>query len=831
MKKFSAILLCVVMIAAMLPAAANAAVDETYVRSGDNGDVTVVYVKDAAVTIDGNITDKEWSAATKIPLNGTTTMKTWGLGVFSGTMDFRTAWGENGLYVSAVIYDDRIADGAANEGSLSTRFQIALNPAGIICDPWSGLFFSFTPVAGSSDVALMKHFWESSSDNGTWVKAEEGYTGKYTLIKSGDKTVGWNLEAVIPWALISTADRQTDLDENDETPLTTFSPKAEDRSKAFCNAMICYVQCSTRDGNVISTARTCKNGNPDAWEAGSYDINLKFDYEKTNDDIIKSAKLVLGAEFLPGEINNAIEMRGFTASPDGKSVYGGFLQGGRYVVRYNVSDGAITGEYKPGSSDNELYCKGLAMDDRGYLYVGITHRNHNDVSVAVLNSEMEQIGYYTENLSGSSCGINGVAVQKLNGKYYLYAVTAYDVDTVRCYDVTDAANISLNADFGDNGVMDYAAVTGGQGDPSYIAVDKDGYVYLTYLKSGSGKGSHVAKIDKTGKNVLKEAAVTQAYGICEAGDYLFVSTYNKANSCVVALNKKDLSTVATLKYENQGNDLSDIAYGGDTLFVGDHGNKSTIAGAYYKAGIKLKKNVVPGDINKDGSANNKDVVALFRYVSSGKGNVDELACDCNGDGHKNNKDVVTLFRYVSSGKVTIYYNGAPVLPDKQLTYTSAKIYADEETANKNGCETPTRTDLANWFIGQANFDEVTFEIIIPEEMAYLESYVVRSAIGKYIEEVNVLKVNDPTKLDAVKAMVEGHAKRQNDNQDYSLYNDDGRNGKMIGTGKVAVYGNFVVYACTLDSSLSVLRAQKYVAENPDATAFDVYRAVVCELYE
>lgn len=522
MKKFSVILLCVLMIAAILPAAVNAAVDETYVRSGDNGDVTVVYVKDAAVTIDGNITDKEWSAATKIPLNGTTTMKTWGLGVFSGTMDFRTAWGENGLYVSAVIYDDRIADGAANEGSLSTRFQIALNPAGIICDPWSGLFFSFTPVAGSSDVALMKHFWESSSDNGTWVKAEEGYTGKYTLIKSGDKTVGWNLEAVIPWALISTADRQTGLDENDETPLTTFSPKAEDRSKAFCNAMICYVQCSTRDGNVISTARTCKNGNPDAWEAGSYDINLKF-----------------------------------------------------------------------------------------------------------------------------------------------------------------------------------------------------------------------------------------------------------------------------------------------------------------------KKNVVPGDINKDGSANNKDVVALFRYVSSGKGNVDELACDCNGDGHKNNKDVVTLFRYVSSGKVTIYYNGAPVLPDKQLTYTSAKIYADEETAkaNKNECEPPTRTDLANWFIGQANYDEVTFEIIIPEEMAYLESYVVRSAIGKYIEEVNVLKVNDPTKLDAVKAMVEGHAKRQNDNQDYSLYNDDGRNGKMIGTGKVAVYGNFVVYACTLDSSLSVLRAQKYVAENPDATAFDVYRAVVCELYE
>ena len=131
--------------------------------------------------------------------------------------------------------------------------------------------------------------------------------------------------------------------------------------------------------------------------------------------------------------------------------------------------------------------------------------------------------------------------------------------------------------------MDYSAVTGGTGDPSYIAVDTDGYIYLTYLKTGSGKGSHVGKISADGKSLVKEAEVTQAYGICEAGDYVFAATYNKADSCVKVLKKADLSEVATLKYAAQANNLSDVAFGGDTLFVGDHGNNTENGGAYYKA--------------------------------------------------------------------------------------------------------------------------------------------------------------------------------------------------------------------------------------------------------
>ena len=306
------------------------------------------------------------------------------------------------------------------------------------------------------------------------------------------------------------------------------------------------------------------------------------------DAAVKNAELVLGAEFAPADINNAIEMRGFTASPDGKYVYGGFLQGGRYVVRFNVSDNSQAGSYKPESSDNELYCKGLAVDDRGYLYVGITHNGQGDITVAAVDKDMKEVGKLVEDL-GSKTGINGVAVQKIGEKYYLYAVTAYNVDGVRRYDVTDPTKITLDTTFANNGVMDYSAVTGGAGDPSYIAVDTDGYIYLTYLKTGSGKGSHVGKISADGKSLVKEAEVTQAYGICEAGDYVFAASYNKADSCVKVLKKADLSEVATLKYAAQANNLSDVAFGGNTLFVGDHGNNTTIGGAYYTAAIELEE--------------------------------------------------------------------------------------------------------------------------------------------------------------------------------------------------------------------------------------------------
>ena len=113
-----------------------------------------------------------------------------------------------------------------------------------------------------------------------------------------------------------------------------------------------------------------------------------------DDETVAAATLEPLGEVYAADVNGAIEMRGFTASVDGKYVYGGFLQGGRYTVRFDVeNDLEQAGSYKPAhnvpgdSADNE-YCKGLACDDRGYLYVGITHANKGFITVAVVDENM-----------------------------------------------------------------------------------------------------------------------------------------------------------------------------------------------------------------------------------------------------------------------------------------------------------------------------------------------------------------------------------------------------------------------------------------------------------
>lgn len=308
------------------------------------------------------------------------------------------------------------------------------------------------------------------------------------------------------------------------------------------------------------------------------------------DDAVKAAKVELFISPKGSELDNAAQMRGFTASPDGKYVYGGFLQGGRLVGRYDAATKELKGTYKPSSSDNELYCKGLAVDDRGNLFVGITHSGHSDIAIAAVDKDMKQIGYLSEDLGAANVGINGVAVQKIKDQYFLFAVTAYDVDSVRCYDVTDPKNIKLDDKFAANGVLDYPTVVGGTGDASYIAADEEGYLYLTHLKSGSGKGSHVTKIAWDGKSVVKEVELAQAYGICEAGDYVFVATNNKENSNVHVLNKSDLSEVAVISVEGQsGKSLSDIAFGGGYLFIGDHGDgTSNMPGLIFRSTAEIK---------------------------------------------------------------------------------------------------------------------------------------------------------------------------------------------------------------------------------------------------
>ncbi len=325
-----------------------------------------------------------------------------------------------------------------------------------------------------------------------------------------------------------------------------------------------------------------------------------FCFAGSDDAAIKSAKLQYCKQIEIGSEFGSHEMRGFAVSKDGKYYYAGFLQQDRHVSKYDASTGErlcdflCDVEHELIANSGESYPKGLAADNRGLLFVGITHPNTGYITIMCLNEDMKPVAQHTEDISGETgkTGINGIATQKIGDKILLYVLTCYNTDTIRCYDVTDVTDIKLYNEFGANGVIDYNDLTGSNADPGYIAVDTDGNIYITYLKDGAGfsKGSHVAKLSPDGKTLVKETEVAEAYGICTAGEYLFVSTSNDENSQVHVLNKDDMTEVCTLKCEAQKYKLSGIGYANDTLYVGDHGKAADgTSGLVLKAEFKITR--------------------------------------------------------------------------------------------------------------------------------------------------------------------------------------------------------------------------------------------------
>lgn len=171
------------------------------------------------------------------------------------------------------------------------------------------------------------------------------------------------------------------------------------------------------------------------------------------------------------------------------------------------------------------------------------------------------------------------------------------------------------------------------------------------------------------------------------------------------------------------------------------------------------------------------------------------------------------------------------VPDATLNYVAADIYADKATAEANGLKVADNSNISGWFKDSVEFDE-NWLIKIPDEFNTLENYVLRIAQGQYIEEVTVLKVKAGENVDAVKALAEYRMNKQKNKSDFKLYDDEqGTNAKMIDTGKVVVAGNFVIYAVTENTDVSIARAQKYAQDHPDCTSFELFKAIVPELYK
>jgi len=268
----------------------------------------------------------------------------------------------------------------------------------------------------------------------------------------------------------------------------------------------------------------------------------------------------------------AYQMRGFCASSDGKYLFGGLLQSERRVLKIDAANGEILGEYadaEPG------YPKGLATDDRGYLYVGIANApNDGAIGFSIVEiSTMNEVKFVSTEIAGK-VGVNGVAVAKLGDKYYLYVIANYDTDRLYRWDVTNPSNPVLDSGFGkSSGYTDLQELTGSPDcDANYLAVGSDGIIYMTAKVAGGSKGDTILKISADGKSIASKASLVEPYGIYLHDDtYVLVSTYNSFDSMVYVLNASDLSTVAEIAKVGDASAFSGVAIAGNKIYVADQG--------------------------------------------------------------------------------------------------------------------------------------------------------------------------------------------------------------------------------------------------------------------
>ena len=310
---------------------------------------------------------------------------------------------------------------------------------------------------------------------------------------------------------------------------------------------------------------------------------------------------------------STVNMRGFAMSPDGRYLYMGTLNGGtgvRGAVVYDTKTCVVTDLYYHYDGEAGLegspfsYAKGIAADDRGYVYVGFAFsRNFNVVNLGIAKQNedgtvqevaLEAVANLGEagDESGIHIGVNGVDVAKVGDKYYCYVMTNYDYDALYCVDVTDPAAPTLNEDFGVNGVIEFSEpsnTVAGAGftlkEGQYMDVDEDGIIWLAVNANEGTDG--VMKIAPDGSACAEVVTFPGVYCVEHEGGYLLLG--RKDGSAVAVLDDASYETVAEIPLtEDYGDRITRIQVINDVLFVCDAGNDTTNFNAIHAAPLSAE---------------------------------------------------------------------------------------------------------------------------------------------------------------------------------------------------------------------------------------------------
>ena len=309
-----------------------------------------------------------------------------------------------------------------------------------------------------------------------------------------------------------------------------------------------------------------------------------------------------------------INMRGFAMSPDGRYMYMGTLNGGtgvRGAVVFDTQKAMVTDLYYHYDGDDVglsgspySYAKGIAADDRGYVYVGFAFsKNYNVVNLGIAQQKddgtLEEVAFEAAfefgnpgDEGGIKVGVNGVDVAKVGDKYYCYLMINYDYDALYCFDVTDPTSPKLNKEFGTNGVIEFSEpsnTVAGSGftlkEGQYLDVDDDGTIWLVVNANEGGDG--VMKIAPDGSACAEVIPMNGIYSVEHVGAFLLCGM--KDGSAVVVLDDSSYETIATVALPaDYGDRVTRMHVINDVLFVCDAGNDSNMLNAVHAAPLSAE---------------------------------------------------------------------------------------------------------------------------------------------------------------------------------------------------------------------------------------------------
>ncbi len=303
-------------------------------------------------------------------------------------------------------------------------------------------------------------------------------------------------------------------------------------------------------------------------------------------------------------VTSTVNMRGFALSPDGKFAYMSVLHGGGDKVRGMFVMETMTGKilaydtrYDGDVCDGALphfsYPKGLAADERGYVYMGYTlSESYNETYLRIVRqnedgtltrvSEIPVCSLGTPgDAGGTKVGINGVDVVDIDGRTLCYVVTNYDHDALYCFDVTDPEKPVLRKDFGENGCRMLSTLGAYTIDEAlYLDVDTDGSVYLAITATDSSGG--VAILAPDGRTCRKVIASDNVYSVELVGNFLLCGA--RTGGTITVLNRQTGRQVTTLSVDDTyGERITRMQITHDVLFVCDAGSVAGVANAVYAA--------------------------------------------------------------------------------------------------------------------------------------------------------------------------------------------------------------------------------------------------------